>query len=430
MTVYPQSCYNIKPMPKRKIKRKKTRPIKRFFLGYTLVLVGLAAFAGGVMFERGVLKEGCCGKPAAQAAAPVLIAPSEMFVNEDVDTSLYWKVWSVIQDRHIDKPADDDDLFYGSLEGLVGALDDPYSTFLRPKTAERFTTDLSGKFFGIGAEIGIRDTRLVVVAPLPDTPADRAGLLAGDNIVTIDGTESLSLSIEEAVDLIRGPKGTVVTLGIFREGFDEITDFPITRGEIVLKSVDWEIEGNIAHIKVAQFGGDTMKLFAEAIRDVDAQGVDGVILDLRNNPGGFLTTAVQMASEWIPQGPIVVEKFSDGTKENYLREGKLRLLDMPTVVLVNGGSASGSEIVAGALQDHEKATLVGTQTFGKGSVQDLEQLSDGSAIKITIAEWFTPNNRAINGVGIEPDIIIEQGEDLTIDDAYEKAKELLLEKIK
>ncbi len=415
-------------MPKKRTTRKKTRPIKRFFVGYVLVFVALAAFAGGVVVERTVLGKECCLNNV-QAAAPALITPAEGLLNDDVDTKLYWEVWSIIQDRFVDKPVDDDDLFYGSLEGLVGALDDPYSTFLRPKTAERFTSDLSGKFFGIGAEIGIRDKRLVILAPLPDTPAERAGVQAGDHIVTIDGVESLTMSVEEAVDLIRGKKGTIVTLGIFREGFTEVQDTPITRGEIVLKSVQWEIDDDIAVIKVAQFGGDTMQLFGEAVRDAHAAGAKAVVLDLRNNPGGFLTTAVQMASEWIPAGPVVIERFSDGSIENYMREGKLRLEGMPTIVLVNGGSASGSEIVAGALQDYEAATIIGTTTFGKGSVQDLEQLSDGSAVKITIAEWFTPNNRGINGEGIEPDVVVEQGEDLTIDTVLERGKELLREQL-
>ena len=409
--------------------KKPTHPIKGFFIGYIMALVGLSAFAGGVLFERGVLSAGCCNTNV-QAAAPALITPAAGLLKEEIDTSLYWKVWAIIQDRYVKKPVLDEDLFYGSLEGLVQSLGDPYSVFLRPKTAERFTTDLSGKFFGIGAEISIRDSRLVVVAPLPDTPAENAGLQAGDHIVNIDGTETRNMSIEDAVDLIRGPLDTVVMLGIYRDGFEDVTDFPITRGEIVLKSVDWDIEGDVINIKVSQFGGDTMKLFSNAIREGHAAGVKGVILDLRNNPGGFLTTAVQMASEWIPQGPVVIERFSDGAIENYMREGKLRLHGMPTVVLVNRGSASGSEIVAGALQDHEAATLIGEKTFGKGSVQDLEQLPGGSAVKITIAEWFTPNNRVINGEGIEPDIAIEQGEDLAVDDVLEKGKEVLAEKLK
>lgn len=397
--------------------------VARFFVYYFATFVGLSAFAGGILYER-YLGEACCVDPVHADSQNSIIAPPKNAL-PDVDMDQYWNVWSIIQDKHFDRPAEEQNLFYGSLEGMVRSLKDPYSAFLRPRTVERFTSDLSGKFFGIGAEIGFRDSRLSIIAPLPDTPADKAGLEAGDHIVTIDGKETFDMTIEDAVDNIRGPKGSPVVLGIFRQGFEEIKDISITRGEIIIKSVSWDVEDKILHIKVNQFGSDTMKLFGQAVREGHAKGMDGVVLDLRNNPGGFLTSAVQMASEWIENGPVVIERFSNGEIENYMREGKLRLQGIPTVVLVNAGSASGSEIVAGALQDYGVATLIGTKTFGKGSVQDLIQLDDGSAVKITIAKWFTPLDRGIDGEGIEPDIEVLPAEDGVEDTQLEKALEIL-----
>ncbi|KKU08265.1 MAG: Carboxyl-terminal protease [Candidatus Magasanikbacteria bacterium GW2011_GWA2_45_39] len=327
---------------------------------------------------------------------------------KDVDFKLFWDVWNKVQQKSLQKPVADSNLFYGSLEGLVASLKDPYSVFLRPQLATRFSQDLSGSFSGIGAEIGIKDDVVTVIAPLPDSPAEQAGVKSGDKIIEIDGADTSGFSIDEAVNRIRGVKGTIVKLNLWRKGVDKPFKVDITRDTIVIKSVTWKMkDNNIAYLKIAHFNQDTSELFDQAVRQIVLKNPRGLVLDLRNDPGGFLDTAVRVASEWIEKGDIVKEHFSDGREETYQSNGSHRLVDISTVVLVNQGSASASEIVAGALQDYGKGKLIGQKTFGKGSVQDYEQFTDGSALKLTIAEWLTPKGRHINKVGVAPDEVIE-----------------------
>lgn len=335
---------------------------------------------------------------------------------KEVDFAQYWEVWSTIRDRSVEKDVSDMDLFYGSISGMVGALGDPYSVFFDPKQAAEFADELEGEFEGIGAEIGIKLNQLVVIAPLPDSPAEKAGLQAGDAIIAIDGEETAGMLLDEAVRRIRGKDGTQVTLQIFRKGLEEPKDVVITRAVIKADAVKLEIvqkDGKkIAHLTITSFNETTSAAFSEAVRKLLLEGADGLVLDLRNDPGGYLDTAVEVAGEWAPRSVIVMERFSEEDERNYTSEGSARLTQMPTVVLVNGGSASASEIVAGALQDYGLGYLIGEQTFGKGSVQDYMEFEDGSALKLTIAEWLTPKGRSINEEGIRPDEIVE----LTNDD--------------
>ncbi len=248
---------------------------------------------------------------------------------------------------------------------------------------------------------------VIVVAPLPESPAEKAGVKAGDKILAVDGKEVYGWSLDEVVNKIRGRKGTPVKLIILSTGASAPRDVTIIRDTIVVKSVTWKIvDDDIAYLKISSFAEDTAEGFEQAVRQIILKNPRALILDLRNNPGGFLDSGVRIASEWIPKGTIVLEKFSDGHQEDYISNGKHRLADIKTVVLVNQGSASASEIVAGALQDYGKATVVGEKTFGKGSVQDYEQMTDGSGLKITIAEWLTPKGRSINKNGITPDKVI------------------------
>lgn len=327
---------------------------------------------------------------------------------KDVPFSLYWEVWERVNEKFLRKPVKDTDLFYGSLTGLVSSLKDPYSVFLPPQIAEKFNADLAGAFEGIGAEIGIRNDQLIVIAPLSDSPAEKAGLRAGDKILQINGEDTLSMTLDEAVDKIRGQKGTAVTLTITRDGFEKVQEIVITRDKIIIKTVVWKMRPDgIALIKLSHFNEEARTQWGKALKEILPKNPGGLILDLRNNPGGFLDIGVQITSEWIPEGVVVIEKFSDGGEQKYTTVGRHRLANIPTVVLVNRGSASASEILAGALQDHGRATLVGEKTFGKGSVQDYEQFGDGSALKITVAEWLTPKGRRIDEHGIEPDHAIE-----------------------
>lgn len=352
----------------------------------------------------------------------------------DVDFQQFWDMWRTVKERYVRQPVEDKKLFYGAISGLVSSLDDPYSVYFDPDLAKSFSSELEGKFDGIGAEIGIKKDHLSIIAPLPGTPADKAGLEAGDYIVQIDAADTSDMPLDEAVSRIRGEKGTTVKLLIFRTGWKEPKEFAIVRDTILVQSVKRASavvgKKNVSVITITHFNEDTEKAFAEAVRQSLQEGAEGIVLDLRNNPGGFLDTAVSVAGEWIHDDVVVSEQFSDGHKQDYKSDGNARLADLPTVVLVNGGSASASEIVAGALQDDGKALLVGEQTFGKGSVQDYQELDDGSALKLTIALWLTPKGRSIDKQGIAPDIKVERTEEdyqKDRDPQYDKALRLLFE---
>jgi len=347
------------------------------------------------------------------------------YLSKDVDFRIFWEVWDLLQKDYVERPISDPKLFYGALKGLVAGVDDPYTVFFDPKTASDFTQELSGSFEGIGAEIGLRDNEIVVIAPLPGTPAEKAGVVAGDAILTIDDIETSGMTLEDAVSKIRGPKGSIVSLKLARGKNNEEVLVKVTRDTITVESVNFEMKSvpnskvkDIAYIRISHFNEDTVGSFDKAVASLFKENARAIILDLRNNPGGFLDSAVTISSQWVDSGSVVIEKSKGDKKIEHPASGLAKLKGVKTVVLVNEGSASASEIVAGALQDYGLATLIGTKTFGKGSVQELQQLSDGSAVKITVAEWLTPKGRSINKLGIEPDIVapvdytkLKEGED-------------------
>lgn len=359
----------------------------------------VVSFSAGVFVGRGQ------GKPAAadgtgavlnQSAAPAAL-------EKDVDFAQFWEVWSILKDRFY-KPLGDKDLYYGAVKGLVNGANDPYTLFMDPKEAKQFSDNLDGVLEGIGAEVGMKNNQLQIIAPLPNTPASRAGLLPGDAILAIDKVSTHGLSVDEAVTKIRGKEGTTVTLTVQHAKLPP-KDVVITRAKITVDSVTSKLENGIVTINISIFGPDTSQLFSKAVNDALGQGAKGVVLDLRGDPGGLLTAAIDVASAWVGYQPVVLEK-GPGVDQSYKGVAAPRLAGVPTVVLIDGGSASASEIVSGALQDYGLATLVGTQSFGKGSVQDLIDLSDGAAVKVTIASWHTPKDRSIHGVGITPDVAV------------------------
>lgn len=353
---------------------------------------------------------------------------------DDVDFSLFWSVWNDVESSYVDKAKiDKKAMVYGAISGMVKAIGDPYTVFFDPKEAKKFKDDVTGSFEGIGAEIGIRKGSLIIISPLKDTPAEKSGLRAGDKILKIDDIIATDLTVEEAVDLIRGPKDTAVILTITRDGFESAKEIKITRGTIKIPIVKFEMkDDNVAYVALYHFTANSSLELRKALRDALNAGAQKLILDLRNNPGGYLDSAVDIASVFLPEGSIVVsEKFGDGTSDEYKSYGPGVLKDLPTVVLINEGSASASEILAGALRDVNNVKLIGQKTFGKGSVQELKDLEEGASLKVTIAKWFTPGGYSISDGGLKPDIEValtaedfEKGKDPQLDRALEVIKNI------
>lgn len=351
--------------------------------------------------------------------------------SQNIDTKLFQEVWDTLHGEYIDKTKiDDSKLYYGSIYGMVAALGDPHTTFMDPDSFQEFQSDLKGEFSGIGAEIGRKNNMIMIIAALPGTPAEKAGLKSGDRILAVDKKDVVDLSADQVVSFIRGEKGTKVTLSILSKGENTAKDVTITRDKISVPSVSYQKENDIAVIKITSFNDDTSKVFENTARKILNDSPKGLIIDLRGNPGGYLDKAVDLAGYWLEPGQVVVrEEFADKSRNlEHKAAGSISLRKFKTVVLVNEGSASASEILAGALQDYNIAQLVGQKTYGKGSVQQLIDLRSDSALKITVAKWLTPMGTSIEPDGITPDELVE----LTIDDynndqdpQMDKARELI-----
>ena len=345
---------------------------------------------------------------------------------EDINFSLFWEAYNKIQEKFVDREKIDiQEIIYGAISGMVNSLDDPYTVFFPPEDTKKFKEDVSGVFEGVGMQIDIKKGQLQVVAPLEGTPAQKAGLRPGDKIIKVNDTLTAELTLDEVVSLIRGPRGTEVVLTIFRDGWDETKDFRIVRGVIEVPSLKWELmEDDIAYIKLYQFSKKALFDFTEAVFEISDSPAKKIILDLRNNPGGLLTVAQDIAGWFLENGDIVViEDFRDREDIEYKAYGNGVFLDYKIVVLINKGSASGSEILAGALRDNRDILLIGEKSFGKGSVQELDELRGGSSLKITIAKWLTPKGELITETGLEPDVKVE----MSIED-YEEERDPQLDK--
>lgn len=336
-------------------------------------------------------------------------------VNKDLPANLDYQEVEQLYDKlrqNFDGDLTTEKLLEGLKQGLAGASGDTYTEYLNAKEARSFDEDLNGSFSGIGAELSKEEKEIIIVAPIAGFPAAKAGLQPRDVIAEINGESAYDLTVTEAVNKIRGPVGTKVKLKVVRDAREEL-DFEITRAQITIPSVESEIlDGNIGYLKISRFANDTDALALKAAEHFKQTNVNGVILDVRNNPGGLLDASVSLAGLWLPKGTTVLEEKRGGvTIESLKSNGPAMLKGIPTVVLINDGSASASEIVAGALKDHKAATLVGTKTFGKGSVQQLQQLSDGGVLKVTIARWYTPGGKNIDKEGIQPDKKVDQTAD-------------------
>lgn len=336
----------------------------------------------------------------------------ELYKPREVDFSFFWDIWNQVTSKYVGT-VDTQKMVEGAIKGMVDAVGDPYTVFMNADEAKDYAEGLSGQFSGIGAQLDQKDGQIIVVAPLAGTPAEKADLKPKDAILKIDDVSTDKMSIDEAISKIRGPEGTNVKLNISREGWSEPKDFTIQRAKITVKSVNWELkDGNIAYISINQFGDDTTDLMKQAAKEIKDKNPKAIILDLRSNPGGYLESAVDVSSLFVKKDSVVVK---EQYKDNRIDEQKTTLDsvlgDYKVFILTNGGTASAAEITAGALKNLNGSVLIGEKTFGKGVVQDLEEVKGGATLKVTIAKWLTPNGQTINKEGLKPDIEVGLSED-------------------
>lgn len=408
---------------------------RRLFRYYYSLVALLIAMLGS--FWLGFEKGKTSSEAPSQATLGSAVLQNVENRREKVDFSLFWDVWNLLKDKYVDgSKLEAQRLMYGAIKGMLSATGDPYTAFLDPEENKKFSEDITGSFEGIGAELGVKGGILTVIAPLEGTPAEKAGLRAGDKIARIDGDSTVDMTVEEAVDRIRGPKGTQVALEILRSGEQETREIKVERNVINVKSVESEMKnGGVAYIKITRFGEDTDREFKAALDRMLSQKPSSMVLDLRNNPGGYLLTSIDVASKLLPRDEVVViEESGDKKQQKMFTQGGDRASGFETVVLINEGSASASEILAGALKDNRaNVTLVGKKSFGKGSVQEFVEMPRGTAAKITVARWLTPSGKQINEEGIHPDVEVEltnEDFDLGRDPQLDKALEILKEKLK
>jgi carboxyl-terminal processing protease len=406
--------------------------IKRYRGLVFLILFFALGFGAGQVFRTDEIKEKII------APSPIVINNSTTSANSNIDMAPFWKVWDILNEKYVPTgksttTVSDQDKIWGAIQGLTDSFGDPYTIFMPPEEAEDFETDISGNFEGIGMEVSKKDGILSVISPLKGSPSEKAGIKTGDKIITINGEATAGLTTDKAVKLIRGPKGTVVKLGVIREGSTKPLEISVTRDVINVPSLETELKDDIYVISLYNFYADSKSQFKQALKDFIKTKKSRLIIDLRGNPGGYLDAAVDMASWFLPLGKVIVrESFgedSDRPEKVYRSKGynvfneKLKL-----VILVDEGSASASEILAGALQENYRATLVGTKTYGKGSVQELIDVTSNTSIKVTVARWLTPSGKSISENGLMPDLVVEiSDEDVKAerDPQMDKAIEIL-----
>lgn len=391
-----------------------------------LILLGVGLFAGGYYFgARGFAVD-------IKRNPPQITVENKYPSNQKIDFMLFWQVWDLLRTKYLERPVDGQKMIYGAISGMVNALGDPYTSFLPPVVNKNVTDAINGTYQGIGAELGIKDNQLFVVAPLDGSPAKNSGVQAGDKLLEIEGEATFGLTITQAVAKIRGPSGTFVSLTLQR-GDQKPLIVKISRGVVVVSSVTWEDKGDgIAYIRIGRFGTDTDKDWNKAVKELNVKmnELNAVVLDVRQNPGGYLQSAVYLAGEFFTDKPVVYEEDAEGNQRPFLTQRNGAFERLPKIyVLIDSGSASASEILAAALRDNIGAILVGEKTFGKGTIQDSKNFEDGSGLHITIAKWLTPKKVWVHKKGLEPDVPtarsqedIAKGIDAQLDKALELAK--------
>lgn len=370
------------------------------------------------------------GPDASTLEAPSPTAPGPDSPLGELFTP-FWHAWDLVHDKFVDQPVDDTQLMQGAIRGMIGALGDPNSSYMDPSEYEQANMPLVGSYDGIGAWVDSEAEYLTIISPMPDSPAERAGLRPGDMVVAIDGDDMTGIDPSLVIQRVLGPAGTTVVLTIVREGQAGPIEVEVERAHIDLPNVQSEmLDGNIAYIRLFTFGTNTVLDCRQALEELLAEDPVGLILDLRGNGGGYLASALDVTSEFIGDGVIMIERYSDGREEIFeARQGGLAT-EIPLLVLIDGGSASASEIVAGAIQDRGRGLLVGETSFGKGSVQEwIPLLSESGAIRVTVARWLTPSGRQIEEVGLTPDVVValtEEDAQADRDPQLDRAVEVLL----
>ncbi|MEW5827490.1 MAG: S41 family peptidase [Chloroflexota bacterium] len=412
------------------------------FLVVSMLVTG--AFAGGFVTGRFFLPPAPGAEPPAFGSpsipSPLPMAPistpeaSNTATPSDLQTLFkpFWETWQLVHDEYVDQPVDDLALMRGAIRGMLEALGDQHTSYMDPAQYTDATTDLSGEYEGIGAWVDITGEYLTIVSPMTGSPAEKAGIKPGDKIIAIDGEDMTGIDGELVRRKVLGPAGTTVRLTISREGLEEPLDIEVTRARITVPSVESKmLEDNLAYVKLNTFGENTTTELRGQLETLLAQNPDGLILDLRNNGGGYLITAIEVVSEFVGNGVVMYEEYGDGTRQTFEAQPGGLATQIPLVVLVNEGTASASEIVAGAVQDYGRGKLVGVTSFGKGSVQTWIPLSDNQgAVRVTVAKWLTPDGRTIHQLGLTPDVVVEmtpEDYDAGRDPQLDKAVEVMLE---
>jgi len=397
----------------------------------TSVLIALVFVLGSFYFGTYI------GHTQASTDTTRYLLNKETDKPSEVDFAIFWKAWNILDQKYVatgtsTESATSEERIYGAIKGMTEAMGDPYTVFFPPQETKKFEESISGNFEGVGMEMGIKDDVLTVVSPLQGTPASKAGILAGDKILGIDKISTEGLSIDKAIERIRGKEGTTVTLTVQR-GEGAPFEVEVVRAVINIPTIEViNRPDGVFVIRLFSFSSDSPRLFRNALREFSLTKSDKLIVDLRGNPGGYLEAAVDIASWFLPAGKIVVrEDFGEEREEETLRSKGYDIFsnNLKLIILIDGGSASASEILAGALRDHKKAQLLGTKSFGKGSVQELVQIDENTSLKVTIARWLTPNKVSISKEGIVPDVLVELTEE-DIKNKYDRQLEQAVELLK
>ena len=411
-----------------------SKPLKYIFIVLAMILMLLGTFSGGFLVGQAyplLVKPGNNNLPIASTENQQTSTSG----SSELDSLFapFWETWNYVNEQYVDQPVDQLLMMRGAISGMLGSLGDPHTSYMDPEVFQQQNAPLQGEYEGIGAWVDVSGEFLIIISPMPGSPAEAAGIKSDDRVIAVDGDDMTGIEGNLVLRRILGEAGTDVTLTIFRPSSNETFDVTITRQKITIPSVTGEmLDNNIAYVQLINFGDKTHQDLRRILRDLLKEKPVGLILDLRNNGGGYLNTAIDVTSEFVSQSPIMYEEFGDGEKITYKAKPNGLATNIPMVVLINEGTASASEITAGAIQDYDRGILVGKTSYGKGSVQNWVTLNnDQGAIRVTIARWLTPNERQINSLGLTPDIEVEITEEdfaAEKDTQLEKAIEILLNK--